>query len=121
MSDLGLIYFVKDGILTITSRDVAEAEENLSTRVYPIGDIDGGDVIRLTHNIVETAYKNTWDENGGVGKIEPAAGSRCLIISQTDEVHFKVLGLLRALRIVHKLWPYEAPPVSVGRAVVGQE
>ncbi len=117
LTEIGLHYFLKDGAVVISSKDVAESEDNLSIRVYSIGDIDANNYTGLINCITETVSKNSWDENGGPGKIEPATGSKCLIIAQTDEVHAKILDLLRALRTAHKLWPRDTRRGEMGSAV----
>jgi hypothetical protein len=125
LSKFGLTFFIKDGVLMITTKDVASSSENLATRIYPVGDLVGrGDYSSLMDLITEVIDKNTWDENGGEGKIEPHRLSGCLIISQTDEIQAKVLEVLRALRAARKMvgtseesnW---APTMSRHRAQVG--
>jgi hypothetical protein len=81
LSELDLTYLVGDGYLMITSK--TEAENLLSTKVYPVRDIvtrdsafrpplapgekAGGDFRSLIELITSTVAPTTWDEVGGPG------------------------------------------------------
>ena len=52
----------------------------------------------LIEAIVSTIAPTTWDEVGGPSSIVPLTQTRSLIVSQTDEVHEQIFGLLTGLR-----------------------
>lgn len=102
----GLYYLIDEDALTLTTREVAESEENLVLRVYPVGDLlEQGDFDSLVNLITETVAKDSWEQGGGVGngKMAPSRAAKSLAISHTQHVHDKVLRLLKALRAAHEM------------------
>ena len=111
----GLYYLIEDDALTLTTKEVAEAEENLILRVYPVGDLlEQGDFDSLMNLITETVSNDSWEKGGGVGegKMEPSRAAQCLAISQTQDEHDKVLRLLNALRAAHEMAGPPLPPAK---------
>ncbi|MEX0675631.1 MAG: hypothetical protein WD063_01050 [Pirellulales bacterium] len=104
LRDLDLTYIIRDEILLITTPE--QAESQLLTRTYPVGDlVDGNDAKgydSLIEAITSTVKPPAWDEVGGPGSIKEVPKSKSLVISQTRECHDEVLELLRALRAARK-------------------
>lgn len=103
LRDLDLTYIIKDEVLLITTPE--QAESQLLTRTYPVGDlVDGNDANydNLIEAITSTVKPPAWDEVGGPGSIKEVPKSKSLVISQTRECHDEVLELLRALRAARK-------------------
>ncbi len=150
LDDLDLTYLEQDGAILITTQDNAETQ--LITRVYPVGDLTplvaatarrssrpmgsvyGGqkasdaalteeptkfepespatpvvvtkeeparmvpDFDSLIEVIVTTVKPQTWDEVGGPGSISGFVAAKCIVVSQTREVHDEILDLFSALR-----------------------
>lgn len=112
LREYDLTYLIGDGFLLITSK--TEAENKLSTRVYPVqdlitldsefrpslrpGEAGEADFRGLIELITSTVAPTTWDEVGGPGAIQPFARSEALAISQTEEAHEDIVSLLAALR-----------------------
>src|SRR5690606_24430930 len=106
---LDLRYIVRDEVLLITTREVAET--NLSITAYPVGDL-----VRIPYNdegerdyahanyddlievIVETVKPKSWEEVGGPGAIRPYPQRDALVVSQTMEVHTEIEEMLSRLR-----------------------
>jgi hypothetical protein len=101
----GLYHLIQDEMLLLTSKEVAEAEENMIIRVYPVADlIDQAGFNSLIELITETVHKDSWEDCGtGKGKIEPSSTSKSLVIAQTRHIHDQVLQLLRSLRSARRL------------------
>jgi hypothetical protein len=98
---IDLAILVRDELLQITTKEVADAE--LVTRTYPVADLTPGDKYDgLIETIMNTVARQTWDEVGGPGSLSPVKASRSLVVSQTQEVQDKVLQLLRSLRAARK-------------------
>jgi len=96
-----MTFDIRDEVLQLTTKE--EADNWLITRTYPIGDLlDGKDYDSLVEAITSSVGVNSWDEHGGPGNISEVAGSKSLVISQTRDVHDKVLTLLRSLRAARK-------------------
>lgn len=96
-----LTSIIKDEVLLITTKEVAEAE--LVTRTYPCADLaDDGDYDRLVDAITKTVKPQSWDEVGGPGSISVVESCGSLVISQTQDMHDEILQLLRALRAARK-------------------
>ncbi len=96
---MDLKVIVKDEVLLITTPEVAE--EHLTARIYPVGDLADldDDFGILIQTIVRTVSPTTWDEVGGPGSAAPFAPSQCLVIQQTGEVHDGIADLLTKLRV----------------------
>ncbi len=91
---LDLTYDIRDDVLQITTRKTAATW--LMTRTYPVGDLaDGQDYDSLVKAITTTVDPESWEDAGNVAVV---SRSKSLVISQTREVHDKVLSLLRSLR-----------------------
>lgn len=101
LGSVDMTFDVRDEVLQITTKEVAR--DWLITRTYPIGDLlEGKDYDNLIEAITNSVDSKSWDEYGGAGSISEVAGSKSLVISQTRDVHDKVLTLLRSLRAARK-------------------
>lgn len=105
LRDLDLTYVIQDEVLLITTPE--KAETMLTTIVYPVADLlkrsneDGADDFdSLIETITAAVLPNTWDTVGGMGSIAPHEDSRSLVVSQTQEVHEQIAGVLEKLRKV---------------------
>ena len=88
---------------TLTTKDVAEAEENLVLRIYPAADLgENKNLDSLIKVITVTVAPNSW-KSCGTGQGVVVGSGRNLVICQTREVHDRVLKLLRAMRATNKL------------------
>jgi hypothetical protein len=112
LAKLGATYIVSDEVLLITSHE--KADEMIFTRTYPVEDLltpptfqpgEGKQGSKyddayepLVKVIMRTIKPESWEQNGGPGDIAAIAAAKSLVISQTYEVHEKVLNLLRSLR-----------------------
>ncbi len=99
----GLTWAVSNGVLVITSAEEAE-QSYVDTRVYPVASLvapsdrrpDASDNAEaLVRLIVGEVAPDSWDEVGGPGSIVYRDGA--LAISQTEDVHQQLAGLLAAL------------------------
>ncbi|HRX77421.1 MAG TPA: hypothetical protein P5307_00080 [Pirellulaceae bacterium] len=95
--DFDLTWILRDGVLWITSAEVAE--EFLKTAVYDVRDLcrDDSEAQALREAIVSQTSTDTWDEVGGPGSIESAQPG-VLVISNTETVQNEVLTLLETYR-----------------------
>jgi len=111
LGELELTFVIRDEVLMITTK--AEAENILSTRVYPVADlvtpldddllIGGRSEFRVLIELIDSAIKpESWDETGGPGVIKEHPKSLSLVISQTYEVHREISTLLKSLRAVDR-------------------
>jgi hypothetical protein len=101
LGSMDLTFDIRDEVLQFTSKE--EAATWLITRTYPIGDLlEGKDYSNLIDAIENSVDSKSWDEYGGAGSISEVNGSKSLVISQTRDVHDKVLTLLRSLRAARK-------------------
>ncbi|REK10543.1 MAG: hypothetical protein DWQ37_16245 [Planctomycetota bacterium] len=112
LSDHDLVALVKDDVLMITTADVAESR--LVTRAYPVGDLlepsdemdyEGKEYNALVEAITECVEPDSWEKSRGRGNIAVVGDVKCLVISQTRDVHRDVLQLLRSLRAGRKMQP----------------
>lgn len=103
----GLTFTVRNEALLITSQ--TEAENLLSTRVYPVLDLvvrPAGespsrpmlDYAALKVLILRTIARGSWEETGGPGAIQSFPNCGALVISQTDEIHREIAALLNSIR-----------------------
>ena len=96
-----MTFDVRDEVLQLTTKD--EAATWLITRTYPIGDLlEGKDYDSLVDAITNSVDSKSWDVSDGPGSISEVIGSKSLVISQTRDIHDKVLTLLRSLRAARK-------------------
>ncbi len=101
LASLELTTIIQDEVLLITSAEKASCM--LVTRTYPVGDlVADGDHADLTDALTGTIKPQTWEEEGGSGRVVPVKSSKSLVISQTQELHDEVLQLLRSLRTARK-------------------
>jgi len=101
LGSIDLTFDIRDEVLLITSKE--EAATWLITRTYPIADLlENKDYDNLVEAITSSVDSKSWDEYGGPGSISEVTGSKSLVISQTRDVHDKVLTLLRSLRAARK-------------------
>ncbi|MGD0897158.1 MAG: DUF4974 domain-containing protein [Thermoguttaceae bacterium] len=110
LDEMGLKYVIENDALLITSPTRAESEEFLTTTVYPVrdvlthyrnaeGDTTSADFDSLIQTLTSTVQPKSWDLSGGQGAISPGPpGTDELIVSQTQEVHEQIRGLLAQLR-----------------------
>lgn len=114
--DLELAYVIRDDALVITTAE--EAEAHPVARVYEVSDLvdappareppsdrpagNGEALERLVDAVVTTVAPDSWDEAGGPGTICGLhyGDKYVLVVSQTEEVHDAVEGLLAMLRHV---------------------
>jgi len=102
LGSLDLTFDIRDEVLQFTTKE--EAATWLITRTYPIGDlVENKDYDSLIEAITTSVVPRSWDEVDGPGSISEVVGSKSLVISQTRDVHDKVLTLLRSLRAARKL------------------
>jgi hypothetical protein len=114
LDQLELTIVVRDELLVITTPE--EADSQLATRVYPVGDLVSihssrrwsanplyDDFDTLINLITSTLSPESWEDVGGAGAIEEFPGGRSLVISATREVHRQVHGLLGALRSARRV------------------
>jgi hypothetical protein len=101
LGSVDMTFDIRDEVLLITTKE--EAATWLITRTYPIADLlEGKDYDNLVEAITNSVDSKSWDEYGGAGSISEVTGSKSLVISQTRDVHDKVLTLLRSLRAARK-------------------
>ncbi|HUG69835.1 MAG TPA: hypothetical protein VMM76_18935 [Pirellulaceae bacterium] len=95
--DLKLTYILRDGVLWITSTEVAEAF--FKTAVYDVRDLcqDESESDSLREAITSQTNPDSWAEVGGPGTIEFAQPGT-LVISHQETVHMEVLKLLETYR-----------------------
>jgi hypothetical protein len=93
-----LTFVVRDGILVVTTP--AEAQERLTLRAYPVGDlvqpsvgIDGDSPAEFVKGAVAP---QSWGDVGGPGSLAYCSGA--LLVSQTGEVHENLERMLYELR-----------------------
>jgi hypothetical protein len=97
LSQLGLTWIVRDGAVVITTAQ--KAQEELSTKVYPIEDLSvRGDSNSLLQILTSTIAPQTWDKAGGPGSISLSPRSDRLVVRQTYQVHRQIRRLLATLR-----------------------
>lgn len=105
LRDLQLTYTIRLGGLWITTTE--EAESQLVTTVYPVGDLltqDSNyaepvfDYDSLEQAIMSLIAPDTWDQVGGPGVISGIYGS--LAVSQTADIHKQVSTFLQAYRVI---------------------
>lgn len=117
LKELELTYMIRNDVLCITTPEVAD--NALSTRLYPIGDIlarpPAISADELMDVLTTTAAPTTWEEAGGAGAIEQTLG--CLLVWQTQDVHETVEEILAVIRqalrpsaISGPLTAYDLPP-----------
>ena len=95
----GLYSLIQDEMMLLTTKEVAEAQENLVLRVYPISDLVGQDDMQpLVCLVKQCVEKDSWYGAVGKAQIVPSKLARTLVIVQTQPNQDKVLQLLRALR-----------------------
>lgn len=112
LDPLGLTHVTEDGVMKITTQ--AKADEKLSTRVYPVGDLVTSDYKELIR-VVQDNTSGKWmdiDQEGGA--INPFRNSRSLVIRQTQHVHREIEGVLAALRHAKKLHRVDSVPANSG-------
>jgi hypothetical protein len=111
LSDMNLTTIVRDEVLLITSREVADT--TVYTMLYDVSDLPAyrrgdGKTVPDYGNLIEILTSNikpvSWDGVGGAGSVgEYDAGNvQALVISQTEEVHEEIANLLRDLRKLQK-------------------
>jgi alpha-2-macroglobulin len=102
-----LTYMFKDGMLLITTPDIAS--EELTTKVYPVGDLvlpegateqEQADFDTLIDILTGTVKPTTWDEVGAPGSVRGDPQTMSLIVSQTQEVHEDIQKMIDKLRKV---------------------
>jgi len=122
LKPLDLAYVIDDQVLLITSEEVALTR--LTVAVYPVGDLlqtkqpDSAiplagtpapeNVHRLVDTIISCVASDTWVANGGVGAEIQVLQPGLLVVSQTEDVHAEIAGLLQALRDARR-HPYAVP------------
>ncbi|HUY32593.1 MAG TPA: hypothetical protein VMV69_07400 [Pirellulales bacterium] len=124
LGELDLTYVIRDEVLLITTK--TEAENMLSTRLYPVADLVkandddlvvgyGADFAELIDLVTTSVESTTWDETGGPGTIKSYRKSLTLVISQTQAAHREIVLLLESLREVDRRQaeqhPVEQAPV----------
>jgi hypothetical protein len=119
LGELKLGYVVKNHVLLITSQDRTAKE--LVTVIYPVSELamirdwtgsQVPDLQSLIDVITSHVRPKSWSVKGGAG-IVTAIPQRCaLVISQTQEIHEEIAGLLQELWETSSPWgmPSCAPP-----------
>jgi hypothetical protein len=103
LRDMDLTYLIQDEVLLITTKDKAEGPDGLITRTYPVADLVENKQYDTVVKAISAAVRpNTWDEVGGPGVILALPATKCIVVSQSREVHDVILELLRALRAARK-------------------
>ncbi len=107
LRDLELTYTLRNGALWITNWE--EAESQLITKVYPVGDLlvrdstlveSPRDYDSLIETITHTIAPDTWDEVGGPGAVEGIYNA--IVVSQTTDIHEQIAELLTICRMIIK-------------------
>lgn len=95
--DLELTWILRDGVLWMTTPDVAETF--LRTAVYDVRDLcrNEDEALALVNAIISQADPESWDENGGVGLVNSAKPGT-LVVTHQEQVHQLVLALLETYR-----------------------
>ncbi|MDG2384496.1 MAG: hypothetical protein P8N76_22700 [Pirellulaceae bacterium] len=95
--DLNLTWILRDGVLWITTPEIANAF--LRTAVYDVRDLcrDSEESDALIEAIVSQAVPDSWSEVGGVGEIDSAKPGT-LVVTHQEQVHREVLHLLNTYR-----------------------
>ena len=105
LSELGLTYIIQDEVLLITTKEAAE--QKLETVVYPVADLvlpanappgSEADFDALIDLITSTIDPTTWEAVGGTGSIAKFETNLSLTVSQTQEVHEKIVDVMTKLR-----------------------
>jgi len=101
LDNLDLTWHVRNEVLQITTREVES--EHPTVRLYPlpwgIAAQPRPDIQALIDLLTSTVRPETWDCEGGYGSVRPVGecGETMLVVSQTQEGHWEVEGLLRGL------------------------
>jgi len=107
LHDLDLTFVIRNEVMQITT--VEEAEDDLLTRLYPVGDLldrnetgygDEGGPNRgtfLVNLLMDTVAPSSWDEVGGAGTIQFVDHLGALAVSQTEENFIEIDNLLLAV------------------------
>ena len=95
--ELELTWLIRDGVIWITTAEVAEAYRR--TAVYDVRDLcqDADETKALIDAITSQAAPESWSEVGGEGEIEFAAPG-LLVITQGEQLHQQVLVLIETYR-----------------------
>jgi outer membrane protein assembly factor BamD (BamD/ComL family) len=107
---IDLTHQLEHGGVTITTRE--EADANLSTVVYPVGDLvrvrDSEGKVWADYDSVITTIESSvappsWDSVGGPGAIHGWSfrNTDVLVVSQTQEVHREIASALQKLRAIN--------------------
>ena len=108
----GLDYFLRDGVVEITTRAVAMRHVRLG--IYPVADlldsIPGGreeapDFESLKNSIVNTIAPTSWIHVGGAARFAHYANPIVLLIVQPEEIHEQIANLLSQLRSARRAAP----------------
>ncbi len=112
LSGMELSYTIRDEVLYITSKAVAETL--VVTKTYPVADLlepgegweeaarrDDYDYQSLIQ-LITCSIRAARDETGGPSSIQEFRSAQALVISQTFQVHREIEKLLAALRAVKK-------------------
>lgn len=95
--ELGLTWILRDGVLWITTPEVAEIFS--CTAVYDVRDLcrDKDETRSLIEAIAAQSEPDSWADVGGWGEIEsPKPGT--LVVTHQEQVHQQVLNLLEIYR-----------------------
>jgi hypothetical protein len=101
LDSLDLTYLVTNEVLLITTKEAAI--ECPTVRLYPlpwgIAAQPRPDAQALIDLLTSTVRPETWDCAGGYGSVRPVGecGETMLVVSQTQQVHWEVEGLLQGL------------------------
>ena len=95
--ELELTWLIRDGVIWITSSEVADAYRR--TAVYDVRDLcqDGGETKALIDAITSQAAPDSWSDVGGDGEIEFAVPG-VIVITQGERLHQQVLSLIETYR-----------------------
>jgi hypothetical protein len=109
LRQLDLTCIIHNEVLLITSRDVAQSPEYLTTKVYEVSDLVvcrdeksqlWDDYETLEELVTSHVGINTWQEEGGPGTLTgiSVGGAKLLVVTQSYPVHAELRELLQMLR-----------------------
>ncbi|TWU19962.1 RNA polymerase sigma factor [Allorhodopirellula heiligendammensis] len=105
LQDLGLTYTLRDGMISITTRE--QAETRLLTRLYFLEGtgLPRGEFTSAISMIQTTIEPASWESLGGVGTLVPVGDGEyarpALLVGATLSVHEQIADLLQSLRESH--------------------
>lgn len=118
LEPMELTYIVTDDVMMITDDGPATGRRQI-TRVYLVADLcdSDKDYENLIDVLLESVDPDSWDKNGGPGRLAMVPSTGSIVVRQSFAGHAETLKLLRVLRqarreqkIVRRSW---TPPRKV--------